>query len=47
MDWEWTQILDLAENVFKVGVINLFKELKETMVDKLKYIKKKNTLRMS
>lgn len=29
-------MLDLAETVFKAGVVNWFKELKETFFDKLK-----------
>jgi len=29
-------MLDLAENVFEAGIINLFKKLKETLFDKLK-----------
>lgn len=31
-DSEWAQKLDLSDQCFKAGIINMFKELKGTMV---------------
>lgn len=37
--WEWTeseQMSDLMENSFKVAIINMFRELKETTIKEVK-----------